>query len=218
MKRLFGILLLLTVLVGGGSPAAEAANDAYQFLSEQGGYGILCPKKPMLVVPASDLYRDREGDVLIFDREGTNIKHAWIIVKDGFTDSELPDLNLTDASELAPRLEKIKQSSGYASVELVKITEWNHGVYAVTAKDVEIDTDGDGVPDMVGHADTQMAVTFFRSSKGGRYSVQLIDNPTLREDSIRDYRYGLITFQELDEKEMKEALKKAAKAERAKRG
>ncbi|MBR2215086.1 MAG: hypothetical protein IJ849_04935 [Selenomonadaceae bacterium] len=188
----------------------EAAGDAYQFVSEN-GYSILCPQKPMLVIPAGELYRDRVGDVLVFDREANNLKHAWIIVKDGFEDSELPNLNLATESELQPTLEKIQRTVGYESIKLIKITEWNHGVYAVTAKDVEIDTDGDGVPDRVGHSDTQMAVTFFRGNKGGRYRMELLDNPDLRDSSIKDYQYSLITFQELDEKELKDALKKAKK-------
>ena len=43
---------------------------------------------------------------------------------------------------------------------------------------------------------TQMAVTFFRGNKGGCYSVQLIDNPELRDDAVDLFQKGVVSFKE----------------------
>ena len=80
--------------------------------------------------------------------------------------------------------------------ELISRTKKDKAIYAITAKEVEIDSNGDGKPDMTAKADTQMAVTFFRGNKGGRYSIQLIDNPDLRNSAIALFQKGVTTFKE----------------------
>ncbi len=179
--------------------AAETEKTVYAYVSEEYGYGILCPQKPN-VVPASMFYGDetKKGEVLIFDNDGYNVKHAWIVLVDAFDDNGVPDLNKLSEEEAKEQLTKIQQSNGYEGIALLSISENNKAIFAVTAKEVEIDTDGDGEPDTTAVADTQMAVSFFRGPKGGRYSVQLIDNPVLRQEAIDEYQLGISSFQELD--------------------
>ena len=43
----------------------------YTYTSQQYGYTIQCPQKPVGVIPASALYEDKKGEVLIFDNDGT---------------------------------------------------------------------------------------------------------------------------------------------------
>ncbi|MBQ7478059.1 MAG: hypothetical protein IJT01_04055, partial [Selenomonadaceae bacterium] len=171
-------------------PAAAAAEKkVYTYVSKEYGYGILCPAKPN-VVPASMFYEDetKKGEVLIFDNDGYNVKHAWVVLVDAFDDKGVPDLNKLSEEEAKAQLTKIQQSNGYEGIALLSISENNKAIFAVTAKEVEIDTNGDGQPDTTAVADTQMAVSFFRGPKGGRYSVQLIDNPVLRQESINEYQ------------------------------
>ena len=183
------------------SAAAEAEKKMYSHVSREYGYGILCPAKPN-VVPASMFYGDetKKGEVLIFDNDGYNVKHAWVVLVDAFDDNGVPDLNKLSEEEAKEQLTKIQQSNGYEGIALLNISENNKAIFAVTAKEVEIDTDGDGEPDTTAVADTQMAVSFFRGPKGGRYSVQLIDNPDLRQESIDEYQLGISSFKELDQK------------------
>ena len=183
-------------------PAAAAAEKkVYTYVSKEYGYGILCPAKPN-VVPASMFYGDetKKGEVLIFDNDGYNVKHAWVVLVDAFDDKGVPDLNKLSEEEAKAQLTKIQQSNGYEGIALLSISENNKAIFAVTAKEVEIDTNGDGQPDTTAVADTQMAVSFFRGPKGGRYSVQLIDNPVLRQESIDEYQMGISSFQEMDQK------------------
>ena len=83
---------------------------------------------------------------------------------------------------------------------LVNLTPTNKAIYAVTAKEVEIDTDGDGKADEVAKADTQMAVAFFRTPSGKRYGVELIDNPNLRAYSLAAFQKGIATLTDSQDK------------------
>lgn len=182
--------------------AAASAEDAtpvnlpYTYKSSQYGYTISCPQKPVGVIPVSALSPGEKGEVLIFANDGYNIKQAWVILPEAFTDAEIP-ANLGDLSEDQQKayLKDLMDKSGYEFARLADINGVM-GVYAVTAKVVDIDTDGDGKPDTTATADTQMVKTFFRGAKGGHYAVELIDNPALTKEGVREYQAGIRTFQE----------------------
>ena len=168
---------------------------SYVYTSKQYGYTINCPQKPN-VIPVSNLYEGKEGEVLIFDNDGYNIKNAWVIIKDAFDTHRMPDLNTLNEEDARKYLSILMRSNGYEAMELINRTEKDKAIYAITAKEVEIDTDGDGEPDVTGKADTQMAVTFFRANKGGCYSIQLIDNPELRDEAVDLFQKGVVSFNE----------------------
>lgn len=169
--------------------------NSYVYTSKQYGFTINCPKQPQ-VIPANSMYEGKEGEILIFDNEGYNIKHAWVVLKDAFAPTSVPDLNALSDEDARKYLGILMRSNGYEGIELINRTEKDKAIYAITAKEVEIDTDGDGQPDVTAKADTQMAVTFFRGDKGGCYSVQLIDNPELRDDALDSFQKGVVSFKE----------------------
>ena len=180
------------------TPAATQtiAPDAltYSYESKTYGYRIMCPQKPVGVIPASALYDDREGEILIFDNEEYNIKYAWVVLVDAFSADALPNLNSIDREQAETLLKGIMGSNGYEGIMLVNLTERNKAIFAMTAKEIEIDEDGDGVVDAAAHADTQMAVLFFRSANGERYGLELIDNPELRAASVSAFVEGARTL------------------------
>lgn len=176
--------------------AAPAVSLPYTYTSKLYGFTIQCPQKPVGVIPASMLYENEKGDILIFENEEYNIKYAWIITEDAFDNKKVPNLNKLNEKDAEALLKNIMGSNGYEGIMLVNLTAKNKGIYAVTAKEVEIDTDGDGKPDATATANTQMAVLFFRGDKGGRYAMKLIDNPTLRSTSLTAFQKGAGTFVE----------------------
>ncbi|MDD6382504.1 hypothetical protein [Mitsuokella sp.] len=184
--------------------AGESAEISlpYTYTSKQYGFSIQCPQKPVGVIPASLLYEDKQGDVLIFDNEEYNIKYAWIVLTDAFDDKKVPDLNKLKPQEAEKLLQGIMGSNGYEGIMLVNLTPKNKAIYAVTAKEIEIDTDGDGKADEVAKADTQMAVAFFRTPSGKRYGVELIDNPDLRASSLAAFQKGIATLTDSQDKAM----------------
>ena len=176
------------------APAEQGVNS-YVYTSTKYGYTINCPQKPN-VIPADALYEGKEGEILIFANEGYNIKHAWVVIKNAFDDSKVPDLNTIDEESAKNYLNGLMGSSGYEAIQLINRNATDRAIYAITAKEMEVDTDGDGQPDTLVTAHRQMAVTFFRGNKGGRYSVQLIDNPELRDAAIDSFQKGVVSFAE----------------------
>lgn len=197
--------LAVSLLIVGGVQTAEAKKDkpaaaqttaeGYLYTSKEYKYSVLCPKKPN-VIPADLLMEGRKGEVLIFDNEGYNIKNAWVILTEAFDKKKTPDFNKMNEAEAKKYLDDIMQSNPYEGIALVNLSKNNKAIYALTAKEVELDTNGDGKPDVKATSDTQMAVLFFRGNKGGCYSMQLIDNPELRSDEIVKFQNGAMTFQE----------------------
>lgn len=178
-----------------------AAVEGYLYQSPLYNYTIVCPQKPAGRIPAKLFFEDnsKRGEVLIFESDpynAYNVKYAWIILLDAFDNASIPDLNKISDEDALKMIEKIEQNNGYAAIGIVNITETNKGIYAVTAKEIEIDEDGDGEPDAVATADTQEAVTFFRGNKGGRFCVRLIDNPQLRKATVEAYQVGVSTLTE----------------------
>ncbi len=170
-------------------------NSGYKYTSQRYGYSIICPQKPN-VVPASTMDENARGDVLIFQNEGYDIINAWIVLVDAFDDKALPkDIGARSEEDQKKFIDRIMTSGGYEFVRLTDV-QGQTGIYCVTAKILDIDTNGDGKIDETVTADTQMVKTFFRGQYGGRFSVQLIDNPDLTRAGIALYQLGMLTFQE----------------------
>ena len=157
----------------------------------------MCPQRPVGVIPASALFENREGEILIFENEEYHIKYAWVILVNAFPEEALPNLNTIDPEQAAELLSKIMGSNGYEGIMLANLTEGNKAIFAMTAKEVEIDEDGDGTPDATATTDRQMAVLFFRDRYGARYGVELIDNPQLRASSVSAFLAGARTLHTL---------------------
>ena len=198
------------------SQAAEAALP-YTYTSQQYGYTIQCPQKPVGVIPASALYEDKKGEVLIFDNDGYDIKYDWVELSDAYDNKNVPDLNNLKEPEAEKLLSGIMGSNGYEGIMLVNLNAKNKAIYAVTAKEVEIDEDGDGKIDGVAKADTQMAVAFFRTEKGNRYGVELIDNPDLRASSLAAFQKGITTLKDVDSKQLANSKDKKANTKSSKK-
>lgn len=226
-KKILLIGLMLPLIAVNGAteaaqpPSATAAGETsqkldgstyYLHISSKYGYMVICPKRPNVVIEASEFYGEpRQGEVLIFENDGNNVKKAWGILKNDAEGSDLPDLNTLTQEQANKLLENMKLSAGYEGVALINISENNRGVFAVTGKNIEIDTDGDGVADAVAVADTQNAKLFFRGNHGGRFLVDLIDNPIPREESVIEFQRCLGSFNELTAEEIGKMKTEGAK-------
>ncbi len=175
-------------------------DSGYKYTSQRYGYTIVCPRKPS-VVPASMLFDENEkGDVLIFKSTGTGestiINYAWVVRPDAFDESVIPpDITKQPEEKQKEYLDKFMKSSPYEFIRLTEV-DGRAGVYAVTAKEIEVDTNGDGTFDEVMRAESQMIQTYFRGAYGGRFGVMLMENPDLTKDGVALYQLGLLTFQE----------------------
>lgn len=202
------LAVLLLPLLSGYAGAAESKIDTsnmFAHFNSALGYMILCPKEPVYVLTAAEFYQDPtiKGDVIIFENQEYTVKKAWVIIKNGPEGKDLPDFNTLTPESAETLLTNMRNSAGYEGVALVNVKGDNRGVFAITAKEVEIDTTGDGVPDTIATADNQVVKVFFRGANGDRYLAELIDNPTPREESVSEFQQCLSTFNELSKDDFK---------------
>lgn len=171
------------------------ASTAYRYTSPVYGYSITCPVKPT-VIPVSLIYADSHGDILIFDSVDFNIKQAWIVVPNAFKDGDIPDLKTLTEEQKNALFKEWQEKQGCEFVRVAEMNNGTMGLYTVTAKDIEVDTDGDGKPDTMMHSDNQMIKTYFTGEYGGHFMVGLINNPDLTREAVNTYEAGLMSFQQ----------------------
>ncbi len=174
--------------------SAEVPALSYLYESSAYNYRVMCPQKPVGVIAASALFENREGEILIFENEEYHIKYAWVVLVHAFPEEALPNLNTINPEEATELLKRIMGSNAYEGIMLVNVTEENKGIFAVTAKEIEIDENGDGTPDATATANSQMAALFFRGENGACYGFELIDNPALRASSVAAFLAGAGTL------------------------
>ena len=196
LKKIFGMAFAFCAIFAAAAPQTAGA-EPYTYTNKEAGYSIMCPTKPLGVLPASVLHEGEQGNVLVFANEGYKINKAWIIIPDGFNKSDLPDLTKLSQKEEALLLTQLKENTAYAVVDILPITAKTKGVFAVTSKTIMVDTDGDGELDTEATADTQMAVVFLRSEKGRPFKIELIDNPEITAKNVSEFRAGISTLKDL---------------------
>ena len=174
--------------------SAEVPALSYLYESSAYNYRVMCPQQPVGVIPARALVENREGEILIFENEEYHIKYAWVVLVHAFPEEALPNLNTINPEEATELLKRIMGSNAYEGIMLVNVTEENKGIFAVTAKEIEIDENGDGTPDATATANSQMAALFFRGENGACYGFELIDNPALRASSVAAFLAGAGTL------------------------
>ena len=194
-KKIFISVTALMVWFTATVFAAEE-DDSYTYVSRDYDFRINCPKRPN-VVPAAIFFDDntKKGDVLIFENEEYEVKRGWVVLTDAFNPNAVPDFNRATKELINQYLTELKKQ-GYDEINLIDITKDNKGVLAITAKEIEIDEDGDGKPDGVAIAENQAAITFFRMPYGRCFSVQLIGTNELTEEAINDFKAALSTISE----------------------
>ena len=175
--------------------ATQVKSTDYRYTSAIYGYSITCPTKPVGVIPMSMLYEGEKGDVIIFENDGYSLKKAWMVVPDAYTDKDIPDLSKLTEEQKKALIQKFTDKGGCEFVRIAEIND-NRGLYTVTAKEVEIDTNGDGKPDTTAKADNQMVKTYFKGAYGGHFMVGLINNPDLTREAVAEYEAGLLSFQQ----------------------
>ena len=210
LKRILSMLMILTVtlmvslMVATVEAADEATSENYTYVSREYNYSVVCPKRPN-VIPARILYEDetKKGEVLVFENEGYDIKRGWIFLFDAFDTTLIPNFN-KDSKKLIEQYIEAKQKNGFEGLELIEVTKGNKGVLGITAKEIEIDEDGDGTIDGVAVADKQSAVVFFRSPLGRCISVELMGDD-INEAALHNFRAALSTYKDVDPNEKAES-------------
>lgn len=194
MRKIFLLTTLILTLFTATAFAEDEANPtdtAYDYTSETYGFRILCPAKPIVVVNPFENPNDR-GELLVFANDGIKILYGYQIKLNAFADKQIPNFNKDKPKVIDNYIAKLRESNAYEEVALVRITKDNSGVMAVTAKEIEV-KDENGEVEGVLVADTQSAITFFRTPSGDCISLQLLADE-LNEENRDNYLKSLVSF------------------------
>lgn len=194
IKKIFLLVTLLTFLTSISFAAKKSEEFSYTYTSQEYHYSIECPKKPN-VVPASVFLDDKskKGEILIFENVEYNVVRGWLILVDAFNPNAVPDFNKSSKSIIEPYVKEI-QKQGYEDAKVIELMKGNKGLFAITSKEIKIDEDGDGIIDGVATTDRQDAITFFRTSDGSCFSVQLVGSAGINDIAINNFMKALYTF------------------------
>lgn len=194
MRKIFLLVIAVMILTTAAVFAAES--EPYTYVSREYNYSIECPKRPN-IVPASILLDDesKKGEVLIFENEGYSVKNGWIILVDAFNTNAVPDFNKDSKDFIEKYLTELKKNR-YESTSLIDIGNGNKGVLAITAKEIEVDEDGDGTIDGVLTTDRQEAVVFFRMPDGQCFSIEWIGDYELNDEKLNNFKMAVSTIKD----------------------
>lgn len=212
MKKILLMLMMLALSLMSMLGSTEAAEDAgVEYVSEEYHYSIMCPSAPK-VLPARVMYDDasKQGEMLVFESEGFDVKSGWVIMFDAFDSTLVPNFNKDSKKFIEQYIDAKKDSGSYDSFQLIEVTKGNKGVLGITAKEIEVDEDDDGKIDGVAIADHQEAVVFFRTTLGRCTSVTLLGND-ISEEALEKFRAALSTFKEVNPNDKKDSKSKKDK-------
>ncbi|ORU01340.1 hypothetical protein D081_0159 [Anaerovibrio sp. JC8] len=200
------------------APAAATANaDAngdvtidvslpYKYTSTRYGYSIMCPTQPN-VVPASLFDETAKGDILIFEGNVDDVKKAWIVLINAYDEGEIPaNAGSVSDDERKTILDNFANKHVLTNTRVVEVAENVYGIYGVTPKELQVDTNGDGTFDDTITAESQMVQTYLPGEFGGHFMISLIDSPEISVPGVATYNAGLTTFKQWPTSEYQEFL------------
>ena len=193
--------------------SAEENSKGFEYTSQTFGFKIMCPAEPKVVVnPFPD--PKKRGELLVFKNEGAEILYGYQIMFDAFDSNSVPDFNKAKKKTLENYLEKLKVTNAYEDAIVDNVTSDNKGVFAVTAKEIEIKNDAGEVED-VAVATTQNEIVFFRTKSGRCISIQLI-TVDLNNEVVLNFRKSVATYRDATDLSMGDS-KSAKKSKKNKK-
>ena len=195
MKRMIlSLMCVFTMVLAFSTNVALAASDGYFYTSNRFGYTIKCPQKPIAVMDLSIFSPQEKGDILVFENDGYSLTKYWVVSPDAFTNDTFPDLDNISEQDAKDLFAHLMVERGYESVSLVPINGHN-AIYAVTAKNIQVDTNKDGKADQTIEEPGQNIETYLKGNKTN-YCIVLSSKKAITQDDINAYQYGLLSFRE----------------------
>ena len=72
LKKIFAAVLAFCAMFAAMAATPQTAGaEPYTYINKEEGYSIMCPTKPLGVLPASVLHEDEKGSVLVFPTTAT---------------------------------------------------------------------------------------------------------------------------------------------------
>ena len=194
MKKIFMTLATLMIFLTATAFAEEenSTEQGFEYTSQTYGFKILCPAEPKVVVNPFENPQER-GELLVFANDGMKILYGYQIKLDAFDNKTIPDLNKANKKTLDEYLEKLRQQNVYEYVEVKNISPDNKAIFAVTAKEMEVELEDGEVGVMT--AETQNALAFFRTKSGRCISIQFITD-TIDDEAVKNFSNSVMSYQD----------------------
>lgn len=173
MVNRYVVMLILAAIVLFLPQHSQAA--AYTYTNDTYGFSIQCPEKPIAAIDLKNQPSPLKGVMLIFENEGYDINHAWVITTEAFTDEQMPDLDVLPDSTLQQYLNAVIQSD-YVVGEIVQV-DGRKALYTVKGE-------------------AQTTITYIRG-KSDHYAMLLIAKPEFLKEKMKIYKEGLATFRSI---------------------
>lgn len=213
MKKIFwGLTLILTLLTATAFAAEDESTKGFDYTSQTYGFKIICPTSDLKVVVNPFEDTSKRGELLVFANDGMKILFGYQITLDAFNNDAVPDFNKASKKILDAYIEKLKQNEAYEDAEVVKISPDNSGLFAVTAREIEV-KDENGEVEGVLEADSQNAIAFFRTRSGRCISIQLIADK-VTDELYDNFRKSVMTYRDATDLAMPTDTKKNKKSKK----
>ena len=208
MKKIFMTLATLMIFLTATAFAEENQTEqGFEYTSQTYGFKILCPAEPKVVVNPFENPQER-GELLVFANDGMKILYGYQIKLDAFDNKTIPDLNKANKKTLDEYLEKLRQQNVYEYVEVKNISPDNKAIFAVTAKEMEVELEDGEVGVMT--AETQNALAFFRTKSGRCISIQFITD-TIDDEAVKNFSNSVMSYQDATDLAMADKKNKKSK-------
>lgn len=161
------IAAFICVLPGG----AQAA--PYAYTSDTYGFSIQAPQKPIGVLNLSSEFPGKKGVIMVFDNEGYQIKHAWIISTEGFSGQDPKDLDTMTPEATKKYLAELMRGA-YEFAGVVQV-DGRKALYTVTK------------------GENKRVMTYVKGDKG-YYAIILIENPEITSERVTEFQEGVKSF------------------------
>ena len=209
MKKIFMTLATLMIFLTATAFAEEEnqTEQGFEYTSQTYGFKILCPAEPKVVVNPFENPQER-GELLVFANDGMKILYGYQIKLDAFDNKTIPDLNKANKKTLDTYLEKLRQQNVYEYVEVKNISPDNKAIFAVTAKEMEVELEDGEVGVMT--AETQNALAFFRTKSGRCISIQFITD-TIDDEAVKNFSNSVMSYQDATDLAMADKKNKKSK-------
>lgn len=185
-------------------PAAEQQlppQNTYRYVSAKYGYSMRLPQKPVGVIPASAVFGNEQpgiqGEVLVFENEEYFIKKAIVVITDAFVPEDIPDgiMKATNYDK-QKTIDDFSKKGLFEEMYFAELGNGKTALFCISAREIEVDTTGDGVPDEVMVSDKQMFMTYFKGEFGGCFMVGLMQSPDITPEVRYEYELALLSFQQ----------------------
>lgn len=190
--KLLGGIFAVAISLNVFTPSQAAA---YTYVSNDYGYSIECPEKPLGVIPLID--PKQKGEVLVFKNDGYTILEGWIIATNAFDADQIPNFDkMTDKDAQKYAANFIMSSNGRYQTALFIPVNGRKVLYAIAPQEAYVDADKKDKADKSDQPNVSQRIETYLPGKKTNYAIVFFKSGTVDAQDSIDYQKGILSFKE----------------------